>query len=89
MKKGFWRNKEKEWGITKENSVDFLLLDREDKNKKIKFIKLFLDFIFFIIISFTFCQESWSKFLETLLNVVSCPFLFPYQPSFNSQVAFF
>ena len=84
MKKGFWRNKEKEWGITKENSVDFLLLDREDKNKKIKFIKLFLDFIFFISISFASCQESWSKFLETLLNVVWCPFLFPYQPSFNS-----
>ena len=27
--------------------------------------------------------------METLLKVVSCPFLFPYQPSFNSQMPFF
>ena len=27
--------------------------------------------------------------METLLNVVWCPFLFPYQPSFNSQMPFF
>ena len=33
--------------MTKENSADFLLLDREDKNKKIEFIKFSLDFIFF------------------------------------------
>ena len=34
-------------GITKENLADFLLLDREDKNKKIKSNQFFLDFIFF------------------------------------------
>ena len=34
-------------GITKENLADFFLLDREDKNKKIKSIQFFSDFIFY------------------------------------------
>ena len=53
-------------GITKENLADFLLLDREDKNKKIKSNQFFLNFIFFIIISFALFKKadrnSWKLF---------------------------
>ena len=75
MKKGFWRNKEKEWGITKENSVDFLLLDREDKNKKIKFIKLFLDFIFLLLFPLPSVKKADRSFGNSIeRSIVSLPF---------------
>ena len=83
------RGIKKEWGITKENSADHFLLDREDKNKKTNSSSYSFGFYFFNVISVAFCQESWSKFMETLLNIVPSLFLIPYQPSFNSQMPLF